>query len=184
MVIGVSGSARSGKDSFFLLLKSQLQNTGIKCVRTAFADKLKSDINPLLIKNLNINLNNCSDEVKSQVRPLMVSYGELARSLDEDHWIKKVKDKISKEQEGDKVISVITDVRYPNEQKFIKRNFKDYCNVYIERFGTNPANSEEEKNTPSLKKQSDYLIYWKNFSTSIEEGIPMIDGFINERVKI
>ena len=114
----------------------------------------------------------------------MVSYGSLARSLNQDHWIKRVQQKIFNEQLSDKTISVITDVRYPNEQNFIKNNFKKHCNVYIERFGREPINEEEKKYTLELKKSSDYVIYWKDFDNSIEEGGSIVDGFINERIKI
>lgn len=184
MVIGVSGVARSGKDTFFSLLKSRLEPMGFMCERTAFADKLKEDLSSLIMSEFNIDINSCSDKDKEMIRPFMVSYGTLARSLNKEHWINKIKSKIFKEQLSPKTISVITDVRYPNEQLFIKENFKYHSNVYIERFGKDPANEEEEKYSPNLKKQSDYLIYWKNFNVSLEEGLPMIDGFINERVKM
>ena len=184
MVIGVSGVARSGKDTFFSLLKSRLELMGFMCKRTAFADKLKEDLSSLIMSEFNIDINSCSDKEKEIIRPFMVSYGTLARSLNKEHWINKIKSKISKEQLSPKTISVITDVRYPNEQSFVKKNFKHHSNVYIERFGREPANEEEEKYSPSLKKQSDYLIYWRDFNESLEEGFPMIDGFINERIKI
>jgi hypothetical protein len=184
MVIGVSGVARSGKDTFYLLLKQRLQPLGFVCARTAFADKLKSDLKPLILKEFSIDIDNCTDSEKEIIRPFMVSYGTLARSLNQDHWVNKVKNKIFKEQLKPKTISVITDVRYPNEQSFIKTNFKKFCNVHIERFGRGPANEEEKKYDPDLKKQSNYLIYWKDFDDSIEEGEPIIDGFINEKIRM
>lgn len=184
MVIGVSGSARSGKDTFYLLLKEKLEPLGFNCIRTAFADKLKLDIKPLILQEFSIDIDNCTDKEKEVIRPFMVSYGTLARSLNEDHWIKRVQQKIFNEQLKPKTISVITDVRYPNEQSFIKTNFKSFCNVHIERVGTNPANKEEKKYNPGLKKQADYLIYWKDFNNSIEEGEPIVNGFINEKIKM
>lgn len=184
MVIGVSGVARSGKDSFYLLLKRKLEPLGFTCERTAFADELKSDLKPIILSEFNINIDHCSNKEKELIRPFMVSYGSLARSLNKEHWINKVKVKIFKEQLLPKSISVITDVRYPNEQLFVKNNFKNFCNVHVERFGTEPANEEEKKYNPNLKKQSNYLIYWKDFDNSIEDGAPMIDGFINERIRI
>lgn len=184
MVIGVSGVARSGKDSFFLLLKEALEPLGFTCERTAFADKLKSDLKPLILEEFSIDIDSCGDKEKEVIRPFMVSYGTLARSLNQDHWINKVKHKILNEQLIPKTISIVTDVRYPNEQNFIKNNFEKHCNVHIERFGRGPANEEEKKYTPDLKNQSDYLIYWRDFEDGIEEGKPMIEGFINERIKI
>lgn len=184
MVIGISGVARSGKDTFYILLKEKLEPLGFNCIRTAFADKLKSELKPLVLKEFSIDIDSCTESEKEIIRPFMVSYGTLARSLNKNHWINKIKDKIFNEQLKPKTISIITDVRYPNEQSFIKDNFKQFCNVHVERLGKKPANEEEEKYNPDLKNQSDYLIYWKDFDNSIEEGEPMIDGFINERIKI
>lgn len=184
MVIGVSGVARSGKDTFYLLLKERLEPLGFTCKRTAFADRLKSDLKPIILSEFDIDIDQCPDEQKEIIRPFMVSYGTLARSLNKEHWINKIKNKIFKEQLLPKTISVITDVRYPNEQSFIKTNFKKFCNVHIERVGRGPANEEEKKYDPDLKKHSDYLIYWKDFDNSIEEGESMVNGFINERIKI
>ena len=97
MVIGLSGLARSGKDSFFLLLKSALEGR-YECNRTAFADVLKGDLSELVLDKFNIDLYDCSNKDKELVRPLMVSYGTLARAIDEDHWIKKVSSKLEEEQ--------------------------------------------------------------------------------------
>ena len=88
MLIGISGAARSGKDSFYLLLRKIISEDVI-IERSAFADELKCDIRPLLLEKFNIDVNSYSDKEKESVRPLMVSYGTLARSIDENFWIKK-----------------------------------------------------------------------------------------------
>lgn len=183
MVIGVSGVARSGKDSFYLLFKDLL-NGKCECIRSAFADKLKEDIYPLVSSKFNIDIYSCSNKQKEMVRPLMVSYGMLARSVDKDYWIKQIIPKIKEEQKNKNTISIITDVRYANEQKFLKKTFKSFNSVHIERFGFEPINEEEAKNTPEVKKNSDYVIQWRSFEGDIETGKPFVNGFINERLKI
>lgn len=183
MVVGVSGVARSGKDSFYLLLKDLL-NSQHRCIRSAFADKLKEDISPLVSSKFDIDIYSCSNKQKEMVRPLMVSYGMLARSIDKDYWIKKITTKIKEEQKNPNTISIITDVRYANEQTFLRKTFKSFSAVHIERFGFKPINEEEAKNTPEVKQNSDYIIQWSSFEGNMEIGKPFVNGFINERLKI
>lgn len=182
MIIGISGAARSGKDSFYLLLKDFLSGD-FQIERSAFADELKNDIRPLLLEKFNIDVNSYSDKEKEIVRPLMVSYGTLARSIDQDFWIKKISNKVEKEQESN-IISVITDVRYPNEQQWIRENFEDSINVFIHRLGNNPANEDERSNLPVLKKNSDYTVVWDNFDNqNINQGEREVKSFIYEKFK-
>ncbi len=181
MLIGISGAARSGKDSFYLLLRKIISEDVI-IERSAFADELKCDIRPLLLEKFNIDVNSYSDKEKESVRPLMVSYGTLARSIDENFWIKKISKKVEKEQEMN-IISVITDVRYPNEQKWVKENFKNSINVFIQRLGNKPANEEESKTLPSLKKNADYIVVWDDFKNSnINHGEDQVKSFVHARL--
>ena len=78
---------------------------------------------------------------------------------------------------------MITDVRYPNELEWIS-SFNRSTNVYVERIGFLPANKEEAKNCPILKRNSDYLISWPTFGKdNTEDGLPLVKSFINERLK-
>lgn len=182
MLIGISGAARSGKDSFYLLFKEILSESA-NIERSAFADELKKDIRPLLLEKFNIDVDSYSDEEKETVRPLMVSYGTLARSIDKNFWIKKISNKVEKEQESN-IISIITDVRYPNEQEWIKENFKDSINIFIQRLGNNPANEDERNNLPFLKKNADYIVVWDNFDNQdIKNGETQVKSFINARLE-
>ena len=183
MIIGVSGVARSGKDTFFKLLKKNLtgKQYGV-CKRFAFADEIKRELNQITIPNFGINCLKTLKKDKEKVRPLMVAYGtHLARSINKDHWIDRIKPHIESHYRSGG-ICVITDVRYPNEQEFIKKNFKNSHNVYIHRFGFDPINSEEEKNAPLLQEKSDYQISWKTF-TDTSQGDSLVQGFINEKLR-
>jgi hypothetical protein len=181
MIIGVSGVARSGKDTFYNLLCKCMEADGMYFKRFAFADKLKADIRLLLKNNFNIDIYNCSDEDKEKVRPLMVTYGKLAREIDEQYWINKLMPQILSYK--DPRTPVITDVRYENEQLYLKKRFDNCINIYISRVNFNPANEEEALNDPKLKENADYTLHWGTFNRSEDEGIPQVQKFINERIK-
>lgn len=184
MIIGISGVARSGKDTFFKLLSDSLRNLKFpECKRLAFADEIKKELNELTIKNFNIDCFNISDKDKEIVRPLMVAYGtNLARALNKNHWIDRIKPELESNYSSG-LISVITDVRYENEQWFIKNHFPKSLNVHIHRYGFEAANEEEAENDPKLKRNSDYQISWKSFTNDDSEGLPFIEGFINEKLR-
>jgi hypothetical protein len=185
MVIGISGAARSGKDTFFYLLNEKMKKMNFSCNRSAFADNIKQELKDVILNNFGIDVFNPSEKEKNLIRPLLVAYGtDLGRALDENIWIKRILPKIKKEQKQQDVISVITDIRYPNEQNFLRNTFNNFQSVHIERFNCPPANKEEKTNNPKLRKNSDYIISWGDFNGNYSIGDPFIDGFINERIKI
>jgi len=184
MVIGVSGAARSGKDTFFTILSKISQSNNVKCQRFAFADAIKNDLRELLINNFNIDVDKPTEHEKKMIRPLLVAYGtNLGRAIDPDFWINKIKNNIEnfENSEYNDCLSVITDVRYKNEQDFIKFNFKDSINVYLEREGCHPANEEEEKHCPILKENSDIIIKWNNLNGDLSAGFKYISPIYLEK---
>lgn len=119
MIIGLSGYARSGKDSVAELL---VLNYGFK--RVAFADGIRQALvalNPL-IGSLRLNdivgehgweVAKSTDEVR---RLLQVMGTEVGRKLiHEDVWVWRLFNQIN---EDDRI--VIPDVRFPNEANMIK----------------------------------------------------------------
>ena len=66
MIIGISGYARSGKDTFGLSLQRVLETFKIKSKVNAFANVLKQDLDSFLIKKFNISAFTKNDEEKSQ----------------------------------------------------------------------------------------------------------------------
>jgi len=179
MIIGISGVAKSGKDTLFKLLNMKEDIFS----RFAFADELKSDLRDLLIEKFNIDLNNCSPEEKELIRPIMVSYGVCARNIDKSFWINKISTKI--QSFSNPRIPVITDVRYENEQDFIRKQSDNSKIIYVERAGFYPINEEEEKNDSKLKENSDYILRWNSFSdpSKIEEGFIKVEELFNESIK-
>jgi hypothetical protein len=143
MIIGLSGYARSGKDTVAQILIDQY---GYE--RVAFADALRTfvyDANPIVssVGNELINLKTVVDrdgwdESKkiSGVRQILQTAGLAARmSFGEDFWVNRALDKVS--YTGN---YVITDVRFKNEALNIQR--RDYAQVWrVTRPGVGPVNN-------------------------------------------
>lgn len=120
MIILLSGFAGSGKDTFADWL---VENRGYK--KYAFADELKKEVS----EKMNIPLNYFYDRdlkdkiIKDGKRPrdYLIEYGEKMRNEDINHWIKKIP------TTDDKI--VISDCRFPNEQKY----FPEAITIWIHR---------------------------------------------------
>jgi len=120
LIIGLSGYARSGKDTVANLL---VLNYSFK--RLAFADAIKDAVlllNPILDNGRRVNdvVNDYGWEIakaNTEVRRLLQVMGtEVGRKLiDEYVWIDKVFNQIAT---GERF--VITDVRFPNEANMIQ----------------------------------------------------------------
>jgi hypothetical protein len=113
MVIGVSGKKRSGKDTFFEIIKKSLSGRHF-VKKYAFADKVKKyaikyfNVNPIEIK-------------KEENRFLLQGIGQVFRQeVDKDFWVNSVfSDMYASRLKNPNEISIITDVRYQNEAEKI-----------------------------------------------------------------
>jgi len=114
-VIGLTGVARSGKDTFCKTLIDLFKEKDICAKRFAIADALKDDINPFLISKFGIDVFNCSAEQKEFIRPMMVAYGKCKRKETEGkYWTSILENKIKNDNCD---IAIITDVRYCEFEK-------------------------------------------------------------------
>ena len=92
-IIGVTGFARSGKDTFYQESSKLLSRAN--CFRYAFADALKQESDDFLKKNVGISAFTEDSEDKELIRPFLVTYGtELRRKLNPNCWISKVEEMI------------------------------------------------------------------------------------------
>lgn len=158
-IIGISGLARSGKDTLFKFLSEKLRNSNISSKRLAFADELKEECDDFLKKNIGISAFTETNAEKEIIRPFLVCYGtKVRRRLDKNCWINRLSNKL-KTINQDYVF--ITDVRYENEIEWVKS--QGGKTIHIERRGNIAPNEEELKNDPILKKRSQYRVKWKNF---------------------
>lgn len=64
MVIGISGAARSGKDTFFYLLNEKMKKMNFSCNRSAFADNIKQELKDVILNNFGIDVFNPSKRKK------------------------------------------------------------------------------------------------------------------------
>jgi hypothetical protein len=141
-LIGLCGWAGCGKD----YLASQLG-----WHRAAFADELKSDV----CKLLDI-LPSTLEKNKAKYRKLLVAYGETKRADDLDHWIGRIKlvDGV------DGVDTVITDLRYPNEARWVIGQGGKV--IYVHRHGIFPANPEEQKSVAELLGKYEHTVLYND----------------------
>lgn len=114
-IVGLCGYAGVGKDAIC---------TALGWKRTAFADALKSHIDPLFPEGT----------PKETKRPVYVAYGRAMRTLDPNYWISCLSLLQAPE-------ICIADVRYVNEAKFILG--LGGVVVRLHRKGVVPANEEE-----------------------------------------
>lgn len=193
MIVGLTGPAQSGKDSFFSLAKSYFNLLNIKIKRLALADNLKMDMKSFLLEKLNIDILNISPDDKEKIRDLMVIYGKIKRQDTEGkYWTNLLEPQI-KESLKENDIIFITDIRYAyyeeDEMNWI-RAFKKNLLIHISRLDKNnilvpPRNFEENQNDPILKQNSDLRLCWHttdDLNTRMEEASQILEK-IHERYK-
>ena len=167
-MIGLTGVARSGKDTFYSILKKYLQEKGIKSQRLAFADALKNELHEFTKDKFKIDLFDCTPEDKEIVRPLMVAYGKCRRSQTEGkYWTSTIEPKVNALIASNQ-IPILTDVRYieykDDEYSWLKS--RNGILIHISRKLNDgslvlPANVEERSNDNKLKAVADYSVCWE-----------------------
>jgi hypothetical protein len=161
-MIGISGYARSGKDTFGEALVRILKQYGVKAKTYALATQLKYDITFLTEGDFNISAFTKNDDEKKIIRPLLVGYGEAWRKADPDHWIKILNSNFEP-----LTLPIVTDIRYENEADYILQNQGFLLNINRsisnEEF-LGPANEEEKLNGPKVKEKSSFDLCWGTIS--------------------
>jgi len=166
-IIGIAGVARVGKDTFADNLIKYLSQYSILSTKVAFADVLKQDLREFLLAKAHIDPYTSNEKDKKQLRPILVEYGKLMRSLTQgSHWINLLEEKIEKNAESN-IISVISDLRYSNEASWINKNGNGVT-IHLARIGVPPANEEEKQNDPITKSLCQYQINWKSADSASE----------------
>ena len=158
MIIGMCGYAGSGKDA----AAKALRERGF--TRVAFADELKDE----LAEVFGLTLQELEDN-KEEWRPLLVEWGRARRRQDPAYWIKKASltvDLIEGSALGAQHI-VVTDVRYPNEAKWLWE--RNGLLVRIERPGVGPANDEEATTIAEIDKIATRQTFWLKNDGSLED---------------
>lgn len=179
MIIGISGYARTGKDTFGISLQRILKTYKINCELIAFANVLKEDLNIFLLDKFNISAFTKRDEEKFLIRPMLVAYGESKRNQNPNYWIDQIKEKVKNK------LTIITDVRYENEARWIVDNggFLIHLNrqredgSYIEA-----PNPQEAENNPKVANLASLKIVWQTIESdgSVDENTidQIVESFI------
>lgn len=177
-IIGVTGFARSGKDTFYKYSSQALNRA--KCHRYAFADALKEECDAFLQANLGISAFTEEAEEKELIRPFLVTYGTgIRRKLDPLCWIKKVEKSIVKNHPAsNKNFIFITDVRFKNEAEWVKSLGGLIVQVTREGFG--PANPDEHTQSSLIKPFVDLHVMWPSFGA---ENLDDCSTYLNPIIK-
>lgn len=166
-VIGISGLARCGKDTFSSFLIKKLSYIGVPSIQLSLADPIKRALDSTLKKDFGISAFTNNNEEKEFIRPLLVTYGTtLGRKKDENFWINKLEPKIQKNLERG-FITVISDVRHVNEAEWIQK--KGGYVIHITRIGQKPTNLQERYHNPLVKKIANYKFKWMDFLKAEDE---------------
>ena len=196
-VLGISGVARSGKDTFASILTYKLQHAGKSVKRIALADPLKADVDEFLMNNLGISAFTTIPEEKLIIRPMLVWYGDAQRKrTDGRYWINLAKKTID---ETNHDYYIITDVRYDVYEKdelyFLKNEVNGVlCHIskYLlmpsgEREFVSPANDHEAQNDPRIKDASHHAIEWEHVKCKVPEELlfnPALNNHVDKFINI
>jgi len=166
--IGISGVAGCGKNTLSSIIIKLLQRMGLPYRELSIANNLKQEISWVSRELYGINSSSCTREEKDTIRPLLVAHGVIKRELSNGrHWVEM----LNKELAPDK-INIITDIRFNKYEKdevyWLKKEINGvlihlsrYDEIKGERIFFPPANEEERKNDPLVKKESDFALNWK-----------------------
>jgi hypothetical protein len=157
-MIGISGLARSGKDTLAENLANIIRNEwDIDVEIFSFAEEIKSQADDFLKKYYNISAFSESTKEKEHIRPLLVAHGECMKSLKgKNIWAEIVLKKIKSRKS--KVFPIISDVRFDFEAKFLQKNKGQV--IHISKIGNLAPNEIEAKNDPIVKKFCDIKHSW------------------------
>jgi hypothetical protein len=172
MIVGISGKARSGKDTFAKMLADALQTkTGKAYVLMAYAHELKlrvqkdfdmsyeqlwGDEKEIPDRRYRKDRHNWiagrrdSGEIKENFwtpREILQAYGEFFRTIDYDFWVKHLF-RVIKDKQYENVI--ITDVRHINEVDAVVD--KGGFHIRVERENKDVIHNEQHISETALDK--------------------------------
>lgn len=202
-VIGIGGFARCGKDAFVSIAKNILLKNGYQPQRVAFADNLKSEVDNMLEQNnFELDVYNTDNAAKSKIRPLLVWWGCARRDLSDGglYWVDQVNKQLTqqcKQEPTDNVVTLISDVRFPNEAQWLHKNW-DGEFIHIRRFSYEDVrdgygdfvssktydaapNEEEAKNDPLIREIADVHMEWESKGIPAGED-PTKDEYLQRKV--
>ena len=170
MIIGISGVARSGKDTLANNFVKIFKSLGIKAKRQALADELKKEVRHFLKKNTGLDSFTQRDDEKKIIRPFLVAYGtNIRRELNKNCWIENLTKKLKNNE-----ITIISDVRYENEADWIQENgfLIHIARLDKENNLIKPANTQELENDPILQSKANVSFVWQTVEENEDKNNP------------
>lgn len=179
MLIGISGVARSGKDTLGRFLVEKLPGRTL-CL--ALAKKLKDETAPIIHSNFGLDVWSSDTEQKKIFRDFLVAWGLMRRKQTQgQYFINHAK--LAMEKLADFYDHfVITDVRYAeyenDEMDWIKQNgvLVHIRRTYKDGLTQPPANKHEEENDLKLMTNADFTI--NNIDNDFDTLNLSVDRFI------
>lgn len=161
-LIGISGVATSGKDTFFKISQKLLQ-AKTECKRHSLAHALKTEVDTLCREQLGFSAFTEDPSQKELIRNLLVSWGQLRRQQNTSYWVNVIKGNFI---EG---VNFITDVRFKDEVDFIKKNGGKLLFLYRKKgnYLITPANDVEQKFTLPLQSVADVTLTWDSVGSDL-----------------
>jgi hypothetical protein len=202
LVIGVSGLAACGKDTFGAMLIHKLKfEYMITARRMALADALKEDCKDFIKERYGFDVWTENREEKEQFRPLLIAHGKIQRNRTKGrYWVNKLSDQIKVAFED---VVVVTDIRYKefeiDEVDWLKDEHKGVL-IHISKFRTKdgisirfnhmnptkiysqPPNDEEKRNDPIVKSMANYRIEWED-QRPYDSGDILLNSYLNDIVE-
>lgn len=188
IVVGMTGAAGSGKDTFANILVEKHGFT-----RLAFADALRQmlfDVDPMVGDDLGspeylhdyMTLDGAIDwdQAKrfSDARRLLQNLGVALRNIDPDFWVEIVSDKIWEASKDRDARIVVTDVRFPNEVDMIRDYYGELVHIVGRGYSLGDgANHESEQFAHDGPPGPHYTI---DNSGSLEDLEAAADLFIHD----
>jgi hypothetical protein len=172
--IGISGAARSGKDTLCLALIRYLSELNVPATRKSIAgDSIKRDLNSFILKHFSIDSFTENLEKKEFIRPLLVEYGKMKRKNTKGrYFIDNFKPDLDK-------INILPDIRYMEYTKdeiFWLKNEVNGFLIFIERKNVHDANDTEKINNEKIKKMADFILNWDTLNANNYDDLMIINN--------
>ena len=177
VIIGISGYATSGKDTFAAIAKNYTDKHPAKeGFIYNFASELKIIADSIIRPHLGIDCLHPSADEKRRIRKILVGIGQGFRDIDEFFWVRKVKEKIEdaifkktiSPRHFKKSFFFIPDCRNYNECSWIHSHKNGFV-ISITRNGVIAPNDHEAETIPNIASEfADFNIKWPNISSNDE----------------
>lgn len=119
LVIGLTGRARSGKDTFGRMLATACRERGLRVVRRAYAWALKWEVAHAVGTRPEV-----VEDRKDLFRPMLQWWGtEFRRGQHADYWIERLNRRLQTDAAQGMDVAIITDLRFKNEAESLRKDW-------------------------------------------------------------